>query len=62
MDAEWENERREENQLREESVCPWTRHNCVGQLWPILMRVFDLPQAPIFVVAIFCGKTQPFHG
>ncbi|XP_041775313.1 uncharacterized protein LOC121595414 [Anopheles merus] len=29
------------------------------QLWPILMRVCDLPQAPIFVVAIFCGKSKP---
>uniref|UniRef100_A0A182TMA6 Uncharacterized protein n=1 Tax=Anopheles melas TaxID=34690 RepID=A0A182TMA6_9DIPT len=29
------------------------------QLWPILMRVYDLPQAPIFVVAIFCGKSKP---
>uniref|UniRef100_A0A182HLU9 Transposase domain-containing protein n=2 Tax=Anopheles arabiensis TaxID=7173 RepID=A0A182HLU9_ANOAR len=29
------------------------------QLWPILMRVTDLPQAPVFVVALFCGKTKP---
>uniref|UniRef100_A0A182XPZ2 Uncharacterized protein n=1 Tax=Anopheles quadriannulatus TaxID=34691 RepID=A0A182XPZ2_ANOQN len=29
------------------------------QLWPILMCVTDLPQAPVFVVALFCGKTKP---
>ena len=29
------------------------------QLWPILMRIDDLPEAPVFVVAIFCGASKP---
>ena len=29
------------------------------ELWPILMRIDDLPEAPVFVVAIFCGASKP---
>uniref|UniRef100_A0A182PTP5 Uncharacterized protein n=1 Tax=Anopheles epiroticus TaxID=199890 RepID=A0A182PTP5_9DIPT len=29
------------------------------QLWPILMRIYEMPSAPIFVVALFCGSSKP---
>uniref|UniRef100_A0A0E3W2B6 Uncharacterized protein n=1 Tax=Anopheles gambiae TaxID=7165 RepID=A0A0E3W2B6_ANOGA len=29
------------------------------QLWPILMRVVELPLAPIMMIAVFCGSSKP---
>ncbi|XP_052889272.1 uncharacterized protein LOC128297628 [Anopheles moucheti] len=29
------------------------------QLWPILMKVVELPQAPIMMISMFCGPEKP---
>ncbi|XP_049293031.1 uncharacterized protein LOC125768845 [Anopheles funestus] len=29
------------------------------QLWPILIKVEELPDAPVMLVAVFCGLTKP---
>lgn len=34
-------------------------HSASTQFWPILGRVVNCKNSPVFVVAIFCGKTKP---
>nr|XP_049462395.1 uncharacterized protein LOC120961283 [Anopheles coluzzii] len=29
------------------------------QLWPILMKVVELPEAPVMLLGVFCGHTKP---
>ncbi|XP_308269.4 uncharacterized protein LOC1269626 isoform X1 [Anopheles gambiae] len=29
------------------------------QLWPILMKIVELPSAPIMMIAVFCGPAKP---
>ncbi|XP_041770206.1 uncharacterized protein LOC121592637 [Anopheles merus] len=29
------------------------------QLWPILMKVMELPEAPVMLLGVFCGQTKP---
>uniref|UniRef100_A0A182J949 Uncharacterized protein n=1 Tax=Anopheles atroparvus TaxID=41427 RepID=A0A182J949_ANOAO len=32
-----------------------------NQLWPILVKIEELPDAPVMVAGVFCGQTKPQH-